>query len=290
MVTLAYSLTGSNGDTIALDGVDYVLNPQMTGFGIPTPEVRIEPSAGDGGVHRHSKRGVRVVDMSVTVLGTDRADVQTKLRRLARLLQDTKGATQIVASFSDPGDPGFVNYSLYLNGHYTGGAETQWGSDAGQTWCRWVLSFSCPNPFWQSSTLETFTIQANGDTGRGLLPKLTMLRVSSSTTLGVVNVDNQGDVNAYPVWEFTGPITSLVATDGTYSFGFASVPAGETYTVDTKAGTVKDSSGANKYSMLSSAPKLFTLPPGPSTVSVRGFGDAGYSVTLSYSPQFEVVH
>ena len=121
MVNVNYSLVGANGDEITFDYSEFILNQNFVGFGIPPAQVRIENSAGDGGVFRHSKRGVRDVDLPITVLGTDRNDVQTKLRRLSRLLQDTSGPTKIKATYSS-------GESLTLDAHYVGGAESQWGN------------------------------------------------------------------------------------------------------------------------------------------------------------------
>lgn len=283
MVNVIYSLVGSNGDTIEFDYSNYVLNPDFTGFGIPPADVRIEPSAGDGGVFRHSKRGIRNIDMSVTILGTDRADVQTKLRRLSRLLQDTLGPTKIVAEYPN-GD------TLSLEVHYVSGAESQWGSDAGITWNRWTLSFKAPNPFWESEDLESFTI-STGNTGRGLLPQLTKLKVSSSQTLGIISVDNEGDVPAFPIWEITGPVTNLLVSNGTSSFTIPEIFGGQTLIIDTENGTVVDQNGDNRYNLLGPAPKLFRLPPGQSSVTITGTaGNNNFLASLTYSPRFEVVH
>lgn len=284
MVDVNYSLVGANGDTIEFGYGDFVLNPDFTGFGIPPAQVRIEPSAGDGGVFRHSKKSVRDVDLSVTIFGTDRQDVQTKLRRLSRLLQDTSGPTKLVASYSN-GD------SLFLEGHYVGGAESQWGSDAGMTWNRWAISLRCPKPFWQSESVETFVIDT-GSTGRGLLPDLTKLKLRSATTFGVIYVDNQGDVPAFPIWEITGPLEDVVISDGTNSFSFAEdIESGEVITVNTETGAVTDATGANRYAMLAAAPKLFRVPPGETTITVSAVaGSLDAEVTFTYSPRFEVVH
>ena len=284
MVNVNYSLVGSNGDTIAFDYSNYVLNPDFTGFGIPPAQVRIEPSAGDGGVFRHSKKSVRDVDLPITILGIDRADVQAKLRRLSRLVQDTAGPTRIVANYSN-GDV------LFLEGHYVGGAESQWGSSAGMIWNRWALSFQCPKPFWQSGTEETFTIDTSS-TGRGLLPELTKLKLRSATTFGVINVDNQGDVPAFPIWEITGPLEDVVISDGTNSFAFEdNIADGEIITINTETGSVTDGTGANRYAMLASAPKLFRVPPGETTITVSAVaGSLDAEVTFTYSPRFEVVH
>ena len=282
MVT--YSLVGANGDTIEFDYSSYVLNPDFVGFGIPPAEVRIENSAGDGGVFRHSKRGVRNVDLAVTILGSTQADVQTKLRRLSRLLQDTSGPTVIKATY-DTGE------SVTLEAHYVGGAESRWGSDGGKIWNRWGLSFQCPNPYWQSDTLEEFTV-TTGNTGRGLLPQLSKLKVTSSQVYGVITVDNSGDVPAYPVWFVRGPISDVVISNGDQSFSFVeSVADGETITVNTATGKVTDDLGTNRYSILGPAPKLFRIEPGVSSISVNGVAaTAAAEVRLDYSPLYEVVH
>lgn len=284
MVNVNYSLVGSNGDTITFDNSTYVLNPDFIGFGIPPAEVRIEASAGDGGVYRHSKRGVRQIDMSVTIIGTDRDDVQTKLRRLSRLLQDTSGPTLVRAEYSD-------GESLSLEAHYVGGAESQWGSSAGLIWNRWALSFQCPTPYWESGTTEEFTV-TTGNTGRGLLPELTKLKVTSSQVFGVITVDNQGDVPAYPTWYLRGPLSDITITNGTQSFSFdESIVAGETITINTETGEVTDDGGANRYSMLAPAPKFFRIPPGESSVSINAVAATNAAeARLEYSPLYEVVH
>lgn len=284
MSTVNYSLVGSNGDEIEFDYSNYVLNPGFLGFGIPPAQVRIEASAGDGGVYRHSKKGVRDIDMAVTIIGTDRADVQTKLRRLSRLLQDTSGPTQVVANYSD-------GSSLVLEAHYVGGAESQWGSNAGLIWNRWALSFQCPSPYWESGIAEEFTV-TTGNTGRGLLPQLSKLKVTSSQVFGVITVDNEGDVPAYPTWYFRGPLSDLTVTNGTQSFSFdVAILEGETITVNTETGSVTDDGGVNRYSDLAAAPKLFRIPPGESSISINGVaGNANAQARLEYSPLYEVVH
>lgn len=283
MVDVNYALVGANGDTIVFDYDEFILNPDFTGFGIPPAEVRIEKSAGDGGVFRHAKKGVRQVDLAVTILGDNRADVQVKLRRLSRLLQNSLGPTKLVANYTD-------NTSLELTGFYVGGAESQWGSNAGLIWNRWVISLQCPNPFWQSGILESFSI-GSGGTGRGLLPQLSKLKVSSSSTLGVVAVNNAGDVPAFPTWTITGPVKNLVITNGIQQYGFSQIFSGEVITVDTETATVTNADGENQYFRLDPAPKLFLLPPGTTGLNVLGDDiDLNFNVQLVYSPRFEVVH
>ena len=284
MVDVNYSLIGANSDTIDFDYSNYILNPDFLGFNIPPALVRIESSAGDGGVFRHAKRGVRNLDLAITILGNDRADVQVKLRRLAKMTQNKAGPLKLRANYSD-------GVSLELQTYYTGGAEGQWGSEAGMIWCKWVLSLQAPAPYWTSLNSISYVI-GEEPTGRGLLPQLTKLKISSNNVLGSVIVNNLGDVPSFPKWTFMGPITNLLVSDGTFSFSIPdTIEAGDTITVDTATGEVYDQDNVNSYAILGDAPKLFALPPGLSTVTITADStDDATRVAFFYAPKFEVVH
>jgi phage-related protein len=284
MVNINYSLVGSNGDTIVFDETNFVLNSGMTGFGIAPTEVRIAQSANEGGIWRYTKRGVRDVDLPITILGTDREDVQSKLRRLARLTQDKKGPTELVADYEN-------DESLKLVLHYTGGAESQWGESAGMTWCTWLMSFQAPMPFWESSTEQTFSVTSD-NRGRGLLPQLSKLKITNSENLGTVNIESTADVDVFPTWIIQGPITGLVISNGLQSFGFnRTIASGEIITLDTEFGTVIDQDGDNLYSILNPAPKLFTFAPGDTTIEVSGTDvNSETLIRCNYALRFEVVH
>jgi len=281
---VTYTLIGSNGDSIVFDNETFILEVGMTGFGIAPTAVRIEDSAGDGGVWRHTKRTTREVDLPITILGVDEADVQAKLRRLSRLTQDKSGPTQLVATYDD-------TTSLALELYYVGGAEGQWGDGENLNFARWVMSFKAPQPFWTSTSSETFTINS-GVAGRGLLPQLSKLKVSSSNALGTIIVSSSADVDSYPIWSITGPITDFTASNGTQSFTLeGAIPAGVTYYVNTEFGTVTNESGANAYSLLGPAPKLFPIPPGFTTIDVSGSRtNVNSLIGCNYALRFEVSH
>lgn len=285
MVDISYALRGSNNEQVVFDYENYILEPGMTGFGVTPTSVRIEPSAGVGGVFRHSRRGVRDIDLPIVVLGTDRADVQTKLRRLARITQDQRGPMSLRASYPN-------GEQLFLELHYVGGAESQWGNDtAGRTFCRWVISAQAPQPFWESLTIQTIRL-TGGDTGRGLLPELSKLKVSSSEALGEVTITSNADVEVYPLWTIEGPVTDFTVTDGTNSFTVEGVVAlGETVIIDTENKTVTNGDGDNVYYLLGPAPKLFAFQPGETTLEITGTDtDDNTVVTAEYALRYEVVH
>jgi hypothetical protein len=175
--------------------------------------------------------------------------------------------------------------------HYTGGAESQWGASAGITWSTWLMSFQAPLPFWESNTEQAFSV-TSANRGRGLLPQLSKLRVTNSENLGTVTVESDADVNVFPTWVIEGPITNLVISSGSQSFGFnTTINAGETITVDTEFGTVVNQEGANVYSILNPAPKLFPFEPGTTTIDVDGTDVTDETfIRCTYALRFEVVH
>lgn len=286
MVDITISLLGANGDEIDLgESGDFIARAGLLGLGIPPTNVRIDESASDGGVWRNTRRGVRNIDIPLTILGVSRDDVELKMRRLSRLVQDTKGPVTIRANYAS-------GEEWDLQAHYVGGAESQYGSEGDETWINWVLSFQAPNPFWVRSTSESYYL-GSGTTGRSIIPNLAELRVSSSQAIGTLIVENSGDVNAYPRWQFKGPMDTVTVTSDTgLSFSYnATITLGNTITIDTVAGTVVDQLGVNKYANLAPSPKLFSIPAGTSSLTVAATGATGDTlISMFYQPRKEVVH
>jgi len=282
---LNLSLTGANGDTIQFDNTTYTVLTGVKGFGIPATILQIVDSAQDGGVFRQSKRGVREIDLPVHTFGVDRATTETALRRLANALRNTSGPATLTASYAD-------GSSWSIPVYYAGGGETIFGDSAGWTYADWLITLQCPQPYWVSNTAQTFTVTQSG-TGRGLLPKLANLKLTSTSAIGTVTVNNAlGDVPSYPIWKAYGPMDSLTINNGSVGFVYNTpITAGDIVTIDTYAGTVTNAAGTNVYSNLSSAPKFFTIPSGVSTVNVYGANvTSATQISCTYYPRREVVH
>lgn len=284
MVALDFSLVGANGDTIPFDGSqDYVLSTGFRGVGIPTTDVRIDTSAGDGGTWRSTRRGLRELDLPIVVLGANRDDVESKLRRLSRALNDRYGTPKLIAQYSDG-----TSYSIEV--HYTGGAETVFGGDASETFCRWGITLTAPDPFWVSTQAVNFSLGYSEEV-RGLLPNLEQLKVSPSQVVGSYVIENPGDVEAYPVWTLEGASTGASFLLNGVGFTYTETLTAGKIIVNTRAATVVDAAGANKYAYLGAAPKLFAIPPGTSTVSLTVEGaDSSTKVSGYFQPRREVLH
>lgn len=285
---ISISLRGENGDSITFDNDNYVLTTGLRGFGIPAPLLRIDKSASDGGVFRFSKRDVRDLDLPIVVLGGDALDVESKLRRLSNIL---RGKVVLKATYE-------TGEAYELNTYFNGGAETQFGDEANQSYCKWGITLQAPQPFWTSATPQTFSVAASTAT-RGLLgapagttATLSALRVKSSQALGAVGIENVGDVATPPTWVITGPATTVSISLNGVGFTYnSSIAAGEVITVNAETGTVTDAAGVNKYAGLGTAPKFFYIPSGKSTVSITATGaDTATRISGYFSPRREVIH
>lgn len=288
---ITLSLLGSNGDTITFDGNDFVIGTGLRGMGIPVSELRVTQSAGDGATWRSTRKAARDFDVPVTVFGSDRSDVETKLRRLASALSDRYGSVPKLRATYEDGS------AFEIEIHYVSGAETTFGDDAGNLFCSWPMTWSAPDPYWVSTASTQYSVKADAGTS-GLLSAaggstatLSALRVSSSQALGSITIENTGDVDAYPVWVIEGPATDVSVTIGGAGFSYTeTLIAGDRITIDTKTATVTNAAGTNKYGFLAAAPKLFRIPPGSATLSIVATGaDSNTRISGSFSPRREVI-
>jgi len=109
---------------------------------------------------------------------------------------------------------------------------------------------------------------------------------SGSAFVGAV-IDNPGDVETYPLWTLTGPITSAsIGVNGRVFVYNVAIPDGQTRTIDTRPDklTVVDQAGADKLADLGQA-EFVPVPAGisvPLTLSVVGTGMVSMSLTPYY--------
>jgi hypothetical protein len=284
MVKLNMFLVGANGDTLGLQGPDYYLEGGFTGVGMLRTTVRLQSSAADGAVWRGSRRESRTLDLPVSVLGENRQDIEDKLRRLQRALSDRVAPPTLRAEFSD-------GQVFTLNVHYRSGAETTYGPEGNFYRARWVLSVVAPKPYWESQTPVQFSARQVDDP-KGLLPELSKLQLTPSDVLGVVNVFNPGDVDAFPTFVVVGPTEEVTISLAGEGFTYLDpIDAGDFLTISAVDGTVVDQAGVNKYAGLGPAPRFFTIPPGASTLTLSAVG-AGTDTLIQgfFLPRREVLY
>lgn len=169
---------------------------------------------------------------------------------------------------------------------YESGLEGEAGE--GWLWSKSAITLFCPDGYWRDVTAVTET--------RSYIPGSDYLnpfpQVSNSLALGETVLNNPGDVDAWPTWTITGPITAVSATNVTTGYQFTltyGLLAGEQITITTVQPTVRGPAGQNLASALDWPDAyLWSLIPGDNDVifNVSG-GTAGTQVQLTYHPRYE---
>ncbi|WP_406153569.1 phage tail family protein [Streptomyces anulatus] len=295
------SITGSNGEgeEIPLTGFSgkdwpsFFMQAGATGLDMPPFELHSDDSPNlDGGMYRGTRATQREVLLPIFIWGVDRKTLKDQKRKLLASLNPKNGYCVLKFMESD-GQP------KYLYAYYKAGLEGNESEDsAGFRWLKIGIQMTAFDPWFYSDRLQV----AEWDFGQGdaffgasFLPLNLSQGFPSEVTLPVVN---PGDIEAWPVWEITGPVQSFNFTGpdkksfaiDLQSGGGDVVPTGRTLTIDTRPGykTLKDDQGANYYPLLAANPQLWSVPAGKSTVSIKLVSGSGVAhVRMTLTPRYE---
>ncbi|MEU2513784.1 phage tail domain-containing protein [Streptomyces syringium] len=294
------SIRGANGEgeEIPLTGAQgqdwpaLMMLPGAQGLTMPPVELHADSSPNlHGSIYRSARYAQREVMLPVYLHGIDRRSLRHLRDKLLEALDPANGYCVLTFEESD-------SRPRYLNCYYKGGVEGDEGEDsAGFRWARYGIQLTAHDPFYYSDSMQvakwTFGQgEAFLSTGGSFFPLRLEQGLVSSPEL---TVHNPGSVEAWPVWELTGPVRSFTFSLGEKSFSIPSasaeaVPAGRTLTVDTRPGykTLVDDRGLNYWPRLAPNPQLWALPPGSSRVSVEMTpGSGAASLRLSFRPRYK---
>ncbi|MFD8594549.1 phage tail domain-containing protein [Kitasatospora sp. NPDC059646] len=295
------SITGSNGEgeEIPLTGYSgnrwpaIFMQDGATGLDTPPYELHADDSPNlDGGLFRGVRATQREIMIPVYIYGIDRRTLLEQKRELARALNPKNGYCVLKFTESD-------GQARYLNAYYKGGMEGNESSDqSGFRWIKYALLLTAYDPWFYSDEMRVAKWsfgQGVPFLGRPFLPLRLSEGYKSAVTLPVYN---PGDVEAWPVWEISGPVKSFRITSQTgQKFGIPSatsggdvIALGRTLRIDTRPGvkTLKDDRGTNYYPDMEADPKLWSIPSGDSTMTVDVVAGSGQAtVTLTFKPRYD---
>lgn len=266
-------LAGSDAGLQVLAGV--------TGLGLPDVSVQWFEGAGDGATWQGSRVLPRDIDLPLLADGLTPEGVQALISALATVFDPRTGPARLWLVRGD--ERRFADVVRVSGGSWTSGTDSD-----GDSWVRTLITVRAGDPYWTREASSDFEVRISAE-GRGLLPKLAHLRLTSSQAMGSRTVENPGDSVAYPVWRVTGPGSNFTAISPTGQVlrWEGVLTAGETLTFDTRAGTVVDQTGANRYDRLAPAPRFWSVEPGESEVSVTLDGATTDSrITCSWQPRW----
>lgn len=102
-------------------------------------------------------------------------------------------------------------------------------------WSNYGITLNAEQPFWAGAQVnKTFDVGASVPF-LGSVPGAAPFTISPSNTISTAVMDNPGDVDAYPVWEVSGPCTSaVVGVNGRNIVIPFFIAAGQSLIIDTK--------------------------------------------------------
>lgn len=229
------------------------------GLGLPPVAAQWLEGAGDGSIYRGRRILSRTIDLPLLIQGRNREDLKSLLSRFARLVS----GPCTLRLFEDDGS------SWTTQVIRTGGGDYTYGVDSiGENDFFTVVTFRAGDPYFTSAETYTSSVATPVTTG-GLLGVggLTTLSVAASSANGTIDLENIGDADAYPVWKVYGPGSDFkaVSPKGETLRWQGTLNTGEVLAINTKTGTVRDQNGTNRYSLLATAPRFWTIPPGISS-------------------------
>ncbi len=167
--------------------------------------------------------------------------------------------------------------------------ESGFEGEAGEGWLfsKDTITLFAPDGYWRDVAATTIT--------RDYTPGVDFLNPFpsvSASLLGAVDVINDGDVDAWPTWTITGPMTAMTATNLTTGYEFTvtyTLAAGEQITITTYQPTIRGPVGQNLAGALDwPLAYLWWLAPGYNSVNLNLNGAAaGTSIELTYQARHE---
>lgn len=169
--------------------------------------------------------------------------------------------------------------------------EAGFEGDNGQGWLYSTdaITLLAPDGYWRDVTPQTISRTYVPGDFDFLDP---FPQVSDSFGLGETEIDNPGDVDAWPTWTITGPMNGITATNITLGLEFTltyPLAAGEQVTITTFQPQVRGPAGQNLSGSLNwPNAYLWWLTPGANAVdfNVSG-GEAGTRVDFTFHPRYE---
>lgn len=234
-----------------------------------------------GSIVNRVRHDERRINLPVIVKSTSPSALQTELRSLNYKLDPTRGPGTLRVTNTDTTVreiPCYVESGL--------SASETLGSMQGPAWQRLPLVLYCPQPYWLDANAVQETA-AYGATTATFFPFFP-LRLSSSSVFGSLDVDNDGDVVAWPSWTINGPASDIylknLTTGETINISYT-IAAGESITVETApdATTITRNDGTNLFPYLSVTSSLWPLEQGTNSLQLElSSADTTSSIVLNY--------
>lgn len=288
------TITDPSGTDWAFDGTNgYWEAPGKKGFhGTTYQHYRDESPMVSGAFWRGVRALPRELFLPIVIRDFNRDVLLAKRRALAKALSPISGDECTIASAWPDGSVRRIR-CRYVDG--LDGGE-QGPGEYGVTVMKYGLRFIADDPFFFGDEItEAYSLAPQTRTELPIPGTDTFFEVVSSPLLTAGSaLTNLGDVDAYPIWQFSGPFTQIVAQNVTTGRSFTI-----TYTAATLANSLSlvtepgksylvDETGTNRWDTLVAGYQLWPLVSGDNQVNITLTSPTIDSAAiLRYSPLYE---
>lgn len=252
------------------------------GWGAVPIEIVTDPIARGGESVRYIRVQPRTITWPLHIWGETHEQFTDRYRAIMRAFTSTthKGAPGIL-TIARPGGTRRQIYAYYKEG---------FEGETGENWlsANPVLSLWCPDGYW-TDTEDTTISRSQPIASNFFSPFIT---VGSSRVLGDTQIINPGEVEAWPRWVITGPMTKLTATNITLGQRFAvtyPLGAGQQINITTQRPMVRGPGDINLTGALDwPAAVLWPLLPGVNSVNFQVDGaETGTRIDMGFRARYE---
>lgn len=278
------------GVWIDADGTQTTLNIEWDAADRFMPPIAFEESGipQQAGIRlRDVRHDARDFTLPVWITAADDVALRTAMRDLVVAMNPTRGPGRI--RFTAPGGDVREIACSYSSGL---GMTEKLGSTSGLNAQKARITFRAHDPYWSAPSDDS------ADYTTGTIPNffpIFPLRLSTSQVVIDTNINNVGDIDAWPIITFFGPGNTIKATNLTTGLFFEfqaiiGLNAGESIIVDTRPGekTVVLQDNKNLYPWLTTTSSLWPLVRGNNSIRIEmAAATAGVShVTFSYRRRY----
>lgn len=256
------------------------------GWGANPVTLVTDPIAAGGEQVRFIRSEARRITWPLHVFGETQVEFQARYRRIMRAftLTTQRRAPGVLTVYMPDGSARFI--AAYY--------ETGFGGESGENWlsANPVLTLYCPDGYW--SGIDPITISRQGGTPAPTSFYSPFMNIGQSRLLGETTVDNPGEIDSWPTWTITGPLTRFVAENATLGVQFAlttTLTVGQQARITTMRPTVRGPGDVNLTGSLDwPSAVLWPLAPGNNDLNFSmDNATSASSVDMTFYPRYEAV-
>lgn len=286
--TLRAAWIAPNGTTWPLTSPDLGWHSldAVTGWGAAPILIQSDPHPRGGVRIRHIQPQPRYITWPLRVRAATHLELITKWRLVVGAFVQTRRLGPGLLQVARPDGT-----TREIPAYYESGFNGEPGQ--GHLFDSAALNLMCEDPYWRDTEDQPAVIREYVATSQDFQDPYPTVSSGSSVDSGPFQIFNAGDVEAWPVWTITGPMTSLLAENATTGESFtltaSLVDDTEQIVIDTYEGTVTGPDGNSWFGFLDlPGAVLWGLAPGVNDVEfTMGGANTGSRVSLTWRNRWE---